>query len=147
WGGGGWGLLRTGVKRLTAAGDEVQSVRSFGGHLDELRRRLRLAIPGMVPILVVPLRFGRKAMALLLQPVADAPLSHGAPARLQVTGVLEQFNSWFFLSFVIAVLIGAPWVLYQAWLFIAPGLYSSERRFAYVLLPLSVTMTILSALF
>jgi sec-independent protein translocase protein TatC len=64
-----------------------------------------------------------------------------------VTGLLEQFNSWFFLSVVIAVMIGAPWMLYQFWLFIAPGLYSSERRFAYVLIPLSIVLTLISAAF
>jgi sec-independent protein translocase protein TatC len=120
---------------------------SFGEHLEELRRRLILAVGGLLPVLIVSLYFGKMALAFLLRPVEEALLSHGEPVRMQVTGLLEQFNSWFFLSVVIAVLIGAPWVLYQVWLFVAPGLYSSERRFAYVLIPLSVVLTALSAAF
>ena len=43
---------------------------------------------------------------------------------------------------VFALVLGMPWVLYQTWRFVAPGLYAQERRFVYVLFPLSVALTL-----
>jgi Sec-independent protein secretion pathway component TatC len=120
---------------------------SFGEHLDELRRRLGLAILGVLPILVVALVFGQRVMLFLMRPLEDTLAANGQNVRMQVTGLLEQFNAYFYLSFILTVLIGAPWILYQLWLFIAPGLYAGERRFAYILAPLSIVLTVLSAMF
>lgn len=120
---------------------------SFGEHLDELRRRLTFALLGLAPILIVALYVGKPAMVFLMQPVMNAPRPGGEPMRMQITGLLEQFNSYFYVSLVLTVLVGAPWLLYQLWLFIAPGLYAQERRFAYVLAPLSALLAVVAALF
>lgn len=120
---------------------------SFGEHLDELRRRLGYALLGLVPILIGALYIGKPAMAFLMRPVVDALRDSGEPPKMQVTGLLEEFNSFFYVSLVLTVLVGAPWLLYQLWLFIAPGLYAQERRFAYVLAPLSALLAIIAALF
>jgi sec-independent protein translocase protein TatC len=64
-----------------------------------------------------------------------------------MTTFLELFNSWVYFSFVLTILVGSPWLLYQLWQFVAPGLYGHERRFVYLLAPLSVVLALTSALF
>jgi sec-independent protein translocase protein TatC len=120
---------------------------SFGEHLEELRRRLGFALLGVLPILIAALVIGRSVMAFLIRPMMEALIAAGETPLMQVTGLLEQFNSYFYVSLVLTVLVGAPWILCQLWLFIAPGLYGHERRFAYLLAPLSLVLTVLAALF
>lgn len=125
----------------------VDKVMSFGEHLEELRRRLGLALLGLLPILIASMLFAKSVMAFLLLPAERALHAANQPARMLVTGVLEGFNSYFYLALIMALLVGAPWLLYQLWLFIAPGLYAGERRFVYLAAPLSLVLTILSAFF
>lgn len=114
----------------------------LGQHLDELRRRVLFCIYGLVPILCVALYFGKPALQIVIAPVEKALISSGQSPHLISTAPFEAFNTYFKVSLIASVLIGAPWILYQLWLFIAPGLYERERRFVYFLLPLSFMLTI-----
>lgn len=123
------------------------AVMPFGDHLEELRRRMILALLGIAPILVAALVVGKRVLAFLLGPIEAALSRGGQPAALQVTGVFEMFGAYLKVSIVMTILIGAPWIIYQLWKFVAPGLYKHERRFAYLLAPLSSVLTVLSGLF
>ncbi len=125
-------------------GDKIMP---FGDHLEELRSRLIYAILGVLPILVVALIVGKSVLNFLLHPIAAALEKGGLPPALQVTGPFEMFTAYMQVSLVLTILVGAPWIVYQFWRFVAPGLYAHERRFAYLLAPLSATLTILSGLF
>lgn len=114
---------------------------SFGEHLDELRQRLVYALLGLVPIVVLALAFGRTLLDVLILPVQRALSGADLPAQLINTSPTEGFFAYVKISLLAAVVLASPWVLYQVWLFVAPGLYTSERRFAYVLAPLSVVLT------
>ncbi|RMH24751.1 MAG: preprotein translocase subunit TatC [Planctomycetota bacterium] len=124
-----------------------QSVMSFGDHLEELRRRLIWALAGPVPILIAALAFGGPILAFLIAPLERQLAAAGQPVRLLATSPVEPFGAYLKVATAAAVLVSAPWILYQAWLFVAPGLYRSERRFVYVLMPLSAVMTAASMLF
>lgn len=124
-----------------------EATMGLGEHLDELRRRVMWALVGLVPIMVLSLIYGDVLLDLMLRPVLTALRKEGLPATLQATGVLETFMAWFKVSLIATIVVGGPWILYQVWRFIAPGLYSSERRFAYVLAPLSTLLTIAGILF
>ena len=60
---------------------------------------------------------------------------------------MEAFSNYIKVSLIVTLLVGSPWVLYQLWRFVAPGLYSHERRFIYFLLPLSAVLTVTGVLF
>jgi sec-independent protein translocase protein TatC len=117
------------------------AIMPFGDHLEELRRRLIYAILGIVPILALALLVGRPVLSFLIEPVQEALLEANLPAKLQQTGVAELFYSYVKVSFILTIMVGAPWVFWQLWMFIAPGLYANERRFAYLLSPLSIVLT------
>lgn len=115
---------------------------SLGDHLEELRARLLYALLGLMPIFGVSLMFGKSILAFLLRPAERALLAAGQPDEFLGLGPLEVLGAYLKVSVVITVVLGTPWVLYQLWKFVAPGLYMHERRYVYFLLPLSAVLTV-----
>lgn len=120
---------------------------SFGDHLEDLRKRVFFAILGIVPIFAVAFAFGRPLLQLLIEPARDQLTKAGQGAQLLATGPFETFGSVVQIALIVTVLIGAPWVLYQLWLFVSPGLYAHERKVVHLLIPFSGLLTITSVLF
>lgn len=120
---------------------------SLGDHLEDLRRRIILALTGLVPIVVIAFAFGDVLFGLLISPVRQALLEEGLPGTMQQTGPLETFFTYFRVALIAAALVGAPWIIFQLWKFVAPGLYQHERRFAYLLFPMSLALSLLGVLF
>ncbi|MBL8763495.1 MAG: twin-arginine translocase subunit TatC [Phycisphaerae bacterium] len=123
------------------------TVMSFGEHLDELRRRLIHTLLGLAPIFFLSLLVGDRLLGWMIIPVEQSLRSADMTVMLQGTSPLETFSAYLKVSLIAAIIVGSPWVLYQAWLFVAPGLYARERRFAYFLLPLSVVLTLAGTYF
>ncbi|MBM4108258.1 MAG: preprotein translocase subunit TatC [Phycisphaerae bacterium] len=124
-----------------------ESSMSLGEHLDELRHRLILALWGIGPLLAISLVFGRQLLELLMEPARTALRAEGLPSSLQATGVLETFNTYFKISLVVTLVLAGPWLLYQLWKFVAPGLYKHERRFVHILIPLSSVLAVTGVVF
>lgn len=120
--------------------EEFQTM-PFGEHLEELRTRLIYALLGLLPIFIVALILGGPILEFLLLPAEAQLRAAGQASRLQATGPAEVFIAYIKIALVLAILIGGPWIIYQAWRFVAPGLYLRERRFVYVLIPLSGVLT------
>lgn len=116
-------------------------------HLEDLRRRIIFALAGLVPIFIVSLVFADDVLSLLLVPVRRQLANVGQAPMLQATGPLESFIAWLQVGLVCAVLVAFPWVIYQLWKFVSPGLYARERRFVYVLIPMSGVLTSAAAAF
>ena len=119
----------------------------LGDHLDELRRGLIIALLGLLPILIGGFFVGSPALAWIIAPLERQLIAAGEPAGLLATGPLESFIAYLKVSFGVSIVVGLPWLIYQAWLFVAPGLFPRERRFVYFLIPSSVVLTFLSVLF
>ncbi len=118
-----------------------QSTMSFGDHLEDLRRRLSFALLGTIPILIVCLVFGGPILEFIVIPLETQLRASGQPVRLLATSPVESFGAYLKVAMASSVLISAPWILYQAWLFVAPGLYQNEKRFVYFLMPASALLT------
>lgn len=123
------------------------AVMSFGDHLEDLRRRLILSLVGVIPIFLIALWFGEPLLDFLLIPVQRELRARELPAALQATGPLETFGAYVRVALMCTVIVGAPWIFFQLWKFIAPGLYRHERRFVHLLAPMSVLLTALGAVF
>lgn len=117
-------------------------VMGLGEHLEELRKRVLLAVIGLAPIFILCLVFGQRLVRIAIEPAARALLAAGEPANFQLNNPLEAFGAYVKIALIITVAVAGPWIIYQLWKFIAPGLYSSERRFVYVLAPFSTFMAI-----
>lgn len=106
-------------------------------HLAELRNALLKAIVAVLLVFLALMPFANRLYSLLAKPL----LKHlPANASMIATDVAAPFFAPFKLTFVVALFIAIPYVLYQIWGFIAPGLYRHEKRFAVPLLVSSVML-------
>lgn len=110
---------------------------SFLEHLQELRHRLLHAAVAIILGFVICISFSKKLFDFL-----SAPLIELLPkdSSLVFTALPDPFFMYLKVSFVAGIFIAIPYVLYQVWKFIAPGLYLKERKLA---LPFVVAATVL----
>jgi sec-independent protein translocase protein TatC len=120
-----------------AGGAEPGEEQSFLSHLIELRQRLVRSAIAVVVIFLALSPFMRDIFTIL-----SAPLMSVLPAgtKLIATGVITPFMVPLKLTLFVSFLIALPYVLYQAWAFIAPGLYLHEKRLAAPIIASSVAM-------
>src|SRR5262245_58980973 len=118
------------------------------GHLTELRARLIRALAGIALAYALSLTFTDPLWKLVCRPAAEALKAAGYPPILYMIDPMDSFHIiWFKLPVVIAIFLSAPWVLYQAWAFLAPGLYRDERRWAGTLLVCSALLFVAGGTF
>jgi len=110
---------------------------SFLSHLVELRDRLIRVLIALL-IVFVPMAFFARELYTLLA----APLLHVLPAggTMIATDVVGVFLVPMKVALTVSFLVILPYVLYQLWAFVAPGLYAHEKRFAVPLLIASVVL-------
>jgi sec-independent protein translocase protein TatC len=115
-------------------GDEEDGMlrMSFLEHLEELRSRILKALLGVGVAFVLSLTFCNELWRAVAAPAIGALTQLGVkPPTLKAITPMEQFNViWVKLPILCAIFIASPWILYQVWAFIAPGLYKRERRYA-----------------
>jgi len=121
---------------------------SFLQHLEELRSRLIKALWGVAAAFVISLTFSNELWTFVSQPAVQALKTLGYPQTLKQITPMESFNViWFKLPVLCAIFLGSPWVLYQVWAFISPGLYRKERRWAVPFVLTSAGLFILGGIF
>ena len=118
-----------------AADSDAES--SLIDHLIELRSRLMRGLIGLVVVLLALLPFANRLYAWLAEPLL---LKLPPGGQLIAWEVASPFFAPIKLAFFVALLASMPWLLYQAWAFVAPGLYQREKRLALPLLASSVTL-------
>ncbi len=110
---------------------------SFMAHLIELRDRLLRCVIAMVLVFICLFPWARDLYSLLAEPLlASLP----AGGQLIATEVTAPFFVPIKVTMMAAFVIALPYLLYQVWAFVAPGLYSHEKR---LVVPLIVTSTLL----
>ena len=112
---------------------------TFISHLIELRQRLVRAVGAVLVLFVILFIYPGSGY---IYDILAAPLMTALPegAKMIATGVITPFMVPVKVTALAAFLIALPYVLYQAWAFVAPGLYDHEKRLA---LPLVVASTVL----
>ncbi|MBT4205959.1 MAG: twin-arginine translocase subunit TatC [Gammaproteobacteria bacterium] len=118
-------------------GQSSTKEQTFVSHLVEMRDRLLKAIACVFVVLLCLFPFSNFLYGLIAEPL----LVHlSGSSTMIATQVASPFLAPFKLTAFVAVVISVPYIFFQAWSFIAPGLYMKERRLA---LPLIVSSTIL----
>ena len=113
---------------------------TFISHLVELRTRLVRASAVVLAVFIILFAIWPGAAAIydfLAQPMMSA-LPEGS--KMIATGVITPFMVPMKVTMVVALMISLPWVLYQAWAFVAPGLYQHEKR---LIAPLIISSSLL----
>lgn len=115
------------------------------GHLNDLRVRITYAAAALFIGTLLGFAVAQPLLAYLMQPyVNSVPESAAALQTLRPTEGIETF-------FKVALLFGAvlamPFILYQIWRFISPGLTPSEKKYVYIFIPGSLALFLLGILF
>ncbi len=104
---------------------------SFLDHLEELRKRIISALGGLAVAFFLALIFANELWDLVRAPAVEALTKIGVKPDLIIISPMEGFSIiWVKVPLVASLFVGSPWILYQVWSFIAPGLYKRERRYA-----------------
>ncbi|MEK7407271.1 MAG: twin-arginine translocase subunit TatC [Acidobacteriota bacterium] len=122
---------------------------SFLDHLEELRSRILKCLAGIGVAFLLSLIFANDLWLIVSEPATAALQQLGVkdPRLAQITP-MEVFQTvWIKLPMLTAIFLASPWVLYQVWAFIAPGLYRRERHWAGPFVLCSAGLFILGGLF
>lgn len=113
-------------------------------HLLELRDRLLKAVIAVLVVFLCLFYFSRELYTLVARPLMDAmPVG----TQMIATGVASPFLAPFKLTLYLSIFAAMPFILHQAWAFVAPGLYKHEKRLAVPLLASSVLLFYAGAAF
>jgi sec-independent protein translocase protein TatC len=116
----------------------------FLSHLKELRDRLVVCIIALAVAFVFTYYFKEKIFGFLMDPFVKVM---PAGSSFIFTGVTEAFIAYFKISIVAALFLAAPVILYEIWMFVAPGLYEKEKKYVYPFIFFGSICFIFGALF
>jgi len=113
--------------------DEGMLRMSFLEHLEEMRSRIIRALMGFGVAFLLCMIFCYQLWDFVRAPATDALTKIGVkPPNLVINEPMEGFSIiWVQVPLVFALFLASPWVCYQVWAFIAPGLYQKEKRLAF----------------
>src|SRR5438552_920457 len=100
---------------------------SFLEHLDELRKRIISACLSIAVGILVGFFFINRIFNFIFEPTRRAL---PAGSKLIYTQPGEAFSLYVQIALIAGIVLASPFIMYQVWLFIAPGLYSNEKRLA-----------------
>ncbi len=131
------------------ADEEGMARMSFLGHLEELRSRIIKALIGLGVAFFLCVGFAIPLWNVVSAPAFDALRKIGIKdGHLVITAPMENFSIiWVKLPLIASLFVASPWVLYQIWAFIAPGLYKRERRWAVPFILITAGLFISGGLF
>lgn len=98
---------------------------SFIGHLEELRKRIIVCLIAVCITFGLSYAFKEKLFYFLMLPLADAM---GPDQKMIFTSLTEAFFCYLKTAFIAGMLFAVPVIMYEMWLFVAPGLYDKEKR-------------------
>ena len=129
-------MIRRWLPRRLSHGEEATLVE----HLDEFRSRLIIALFAIIPIFIVTFVFHERIMEWLTGPLPN-------DKKLVTLGVTEPFTTSVKVSFIAAIAIALPILLWQAWAFLAPAVEPHFERVILVFVLLAMTLFVCGVLF
>src|SRR4030081_3488266 len=115
----------------------------FLDHLEELRKRVIYCIISVVVGFFACWGYREQIYAIMQKPIMDALKSNGLTDKLVYLNPTEPFNLYLKISALAGLFLTSPFILYQVWMFISPGLYRNEKR--YVVPFMASTIALFSA--
>jgi len=110
------------------AEEEAGARMSFFEHLVELRKRIIHSVLAIAAGMVVGFAVSNHVINFVVQPMLKALREHHLEDRLYYPSPATPITLYINLGFYIGIVVAMPYVLYQIWLFVAPGLYKHERK-------------------
>jgi sec-independent protein translocase protein TatC len=108
---------------------EAMPAMSFLEHLDELRKRIFHSVAAVAVGSVICWFYHEALVGYMQRPIVEVLRSYHLPEQLVYLNPTEPFNLYLKVSILAGLFLTCPYVLYQVWLFISPGLYRREKRY------------------
>ena len=110
---------------------ESMPAMSFLEHLEELRRRIIYSIIAVAVGFFACWGYADNIFSLMEKPIMEALRKNGMAEKLVYLNPTEPFNLYLKIGALAGLFVASPFVLYQLWLFISPGLYRKEKRYVF----------------
>jgi len=129
--------------------DQVDPMPTMGflDHLEELRKRLVYSAIAVIAGSGACWGYREKIFAVMQKPIVEVLTAHGLPAKLVYQNPVEPFNLYLKIAMLGGLFLTSPIVLYQVWMFIAPGLYRHEKRYVFPFMISTISLFTLGGYF
>jgi sec-independent protein translocase protein TatC len=101
----------------------------FLEHLEELRRRIIYSLIALAVGFFACWGYAEKIYGIMQRPIMTALQNHGMAEKLVYLDPTEPFNIYLKVAALAGLFVTSPFILYQVWAFISPGLYRNEKRY------------------
>lgn len=119
----------------------------FMEHLEELRKRIIWSVVSIGVGFGVCYWWHDTIFGWMQAPIVFALKNHNLPVNLVYTNRTDPFNMYLKVSLIVGIFVASPFVLYQVWAFISPGLYKNERRYVAPFMVSTVGLFVAGGLF
>ena len=116
-------------------------------HLEELRKRLIHSGAYLIIGFFLAYTIRERLAAFMEKPIVAALKAHGLDPHLVYLNPVDPFNFFIKISLVCGAIMASPFILFQVWLFIAPGLYRNEKRWILPFMSATVGLFLAGAFF
>lgn len=120
---------------------------SFLEHLEELRKRIIWSLVGVAAAFGICWNYADRIYGYMQTPIMDALRRNGLEQKLVYLNPTEPFNMYLKIGLIGGLFLASPWVLYQVWCFISPGLYRHEKKYIMPFLGSTVLLFLAGGLF
>jgi len=114
---------------VNASDKDQMPTMGFLDHLEELRKRLVYSIIAVAVGFFACWGYAERIYSVMQRPIMDALQRNGLTAKLVYVNPTEPFNLYLKVGMMAGLFVASPFVLYQIWCFISPGLYRNEKRY------------------
>jgi sec-independent protein translocase protein TatC len=114
----------------TSAKEEMPTM-GFLDHLEELRKRIVYSVVAIAAGFFVCWGYAQNIYAVMQRPIMEALHKNGLTEKLVYVNPVEPFNLYLKVGLMAGLFVTSPFVLYQLWCFISPGLYRNEKRYVF----------------
>jgi sec-independent protein translocase protein TatC len=121
--------------QAVAVPPEQYATMSFGDHLEELRRRLILALIAPLPLSIIAFFFSARLIEVLLEPLFRVLAYHNLPQQVQALSPPEMLLAQLKLSIIFGLVASSPWIPYGFWMVRPDGVYQRAVVSFSMLLP------------
>jgi sec-independent protein translocase protein TatC len=119
---------------------ESMPTMGFLEHLEELRKRVVYSIAAVGVGFGACWGYRERIYAIMQRPIMDALRANKLPEKLTYLNPTDPFNLYLKISALAGLFLTSPFVLYQVWLFISPGLYRREKRYVVPFMLSTITL-------
>ena len=126
---------------------EPMPTMGFLDHLEELRKRIVYSIVAVAVGTGLSWGYRERIYAVMQRPIMDALRNHGLAEKLVYLNPTDPFNLYLKIAMLAGLFLTSPFVLYQVWMFISPGLYRNEKRYVMPFMVSTITLFTLGGYF